>query len=185
MNLLTGQLTFNDGSPSIEFNSDTSAIRRVTDGQSQFIKFAKYALGTRTTIGANRKANDESIGTADFTGIQIQSRAGGVLSLIDKVYVCADEFAVDGGGMQFDGFEFKNREAIFPQSSGMLDLGRLGYRWKNVYAFDYYVGQNAVSLKEFLDAVRACFQQIAYGGMNQTAYDLMKTKLSSTFNKIQ
>lgn len=185
LNLLTGQLTFNDGSPSIEFNSDTSAIRRVTDGQSQFIKFAKYALGTRTTIGANRKANDESIGTADFTGIQIQSRAGGVLSLIDKVYVCADEFVVDGGGTQFDGFEFKNREAIFPQSSGMLNLGRLGNRWNNVYAFDYYVGRNAVNLRAFLDAVRACFHQIAYGGMTQTTYELIKNNLRDTFNKIQ
>ncbi|WP_412766258.1 gp58-like family protein [Streptococcus iners] len=185
LDLLTGKLTFNDGSPSIEFNSDASAIRRVTNGQSQFIKFKSYLLGTQTTIGANRKANDESIGTADFTGIQIQSRAGGVLSLIDKVYVCADEFVVDGGGTQFDGFEFKNREAIFPQSSGMLNLGRLGNRWKNVYAFDYYVGQNAVSLKEFLDAVRACFQQIAYGGMTQTTYTLIQSKLSSTFNKIQ
>ncbi|HFR3538107.1 TPA: gp58-like family protein [Streptococcus suis] len=185
LDLSTGKLTFNNGSPSIEFNSDTSAIRRVTNGQSQFIKFASHLLGTQTTIGANRKANDESIGTADFTGIQIQSRAGGVLSLIDKIYVCADEFIVDGGGGQVDGFVFKNREALYPQSSGMLNLGRLGDRWNNVYAFNYYVGQNAVSLKEFLDAVRACFQQIAYGGMNQTTYDLMKTKLSSTFNKIQ
>ncbi|HFU3844428.1 TPA: hypothetical protein ACGO5P_001470 [Streptococcus suis] len=185
LDLLTGKLTFNDGSPSIEFNSDASAIRRVTNGQSQFIKFASYLLGTQTTIGANRKANDESIGTADFTGIQIQSRAGGVLSLIDKVYVCADEFVVDGGGTQFDGFEFKNREAIFPQSSGMLNLGRLGNRWNNVYAFDYYVGRNAVSLKEFLDAVRACFHQIAYGGMTQTTYDLIKNNLRDTFNKIQ
>lgn len=185
LDLSTGKLTFNNGSPSIEFNSDTSAIRRVTDGQSQFIKFASYLLGTQTTIGANRKANDESIGTADFTGIQIQSRAGGVLSLIDKVYVCADEFVVDGGGTQFDGFEFKNREAIFPQSSGMLNLGRLGNRWNNVYAFDYYVGRNAVSLRAFLDAVRACFHQIAYGGMTQTTYELIKNNLRDTFNKIQ
>lgn len=185
LNLLTGQLTFNDGSPSIEFNSDTSAIRRVTDGQSQFIKFAKYALGTRTTIGANRKANDESIGTADFTGIQIQSRSENYYGLIDKVYVCADEFIVDGGGTQFDGFEFKNREAIFPQLSGGLDLGKTNKRWRNMYAFDYYVGQNAVSLRTFLDAVRACFHQIAYGGMTQTTYDLIKNNLTNTFNKIQ
>lgn len=184
LNLSTGQLTFNAGSPSIEFNSDTSAIRRVTHGQSQFIKLASYLYGTRTTIGANRKADDESIGTADFTGIQIQSRAAGALGLIDKVYVYADEFVVDGGGGQLDGFEFKNREAIFPQSSGMLNLGKLFKRWNNVYAFDYYVGQNAVSLRTFLDAVRACFQQIAYGGMSQTTYDLIKTKLSGTFNKI-
>ncbi|HEM4128992.1 TPA: hypothetical protein U1W61_000687 [Streptococcus suis] len=185
LDLSTGKLTFNDGSPSIEFNSDTSAIRRVTNGQSQFIKFASYLLGTQTTIGANRKANDESIGTADFTGIQIQSRAGGVLSLIDKVYVCADEFVVDGGGGQVDGFVFKNREALYPQSSGMLNLGRLGNRWNNVYAFDYYVGQNAVNLRAFLDAVRACFHQIAYGGMTQTTYDLIKNNLTNTFNKIQ
>ncbi|NQI71256.1 hypothetical protein HO594_08855 [Streptococcus suis] len=185
LDLSTGKLTFNDGSPSIEFNSDASAIRRVTNGQSQFIKFASYLLGTQTTIGANRKANDESIGTADFTGIQIQSRAGGVLSLIDKVYVCADEFVVDGGGGQVDGFVFKNREALYPQSSGMLNLGRLGNRWNNVYAFDYYVGQNAVDLRAFLDAVRACFHQIAYGGMTQTTYDLIKNNLTNTFNKIQ
>lgn len=185
LDLSTGKLTFNDGSPSIEFNSDASAIRRVTNGQSQFIKFASYLLGTQTTIGANRKANDESIGTADFTGIQIQSRAGGVLSLIDKVYVCADEFVVDGGGGQVDGFVFKNREALYPQSSGMLNLGRLGNRWNNVYAFDYYVGRNAVDLRAFLDAVRACFHQIAYGGMTQTTYDLIKNNLTNTFNKIQ
>ncbi|HEL2403118.1 TPA: hypothetical protein TZS69_002152, partial [Streptococcus suis] len=185
LDLSTGKLTFNDGSPSIEFNSDISAIRRVTNGQSQFIKFAKYALGTQTTIGANRKANDESIGTADFTGIQIQSRAGGVLSLIDKVYVCADEFVVDGGGGQVDGFVFKNREALYPQSSGMLNLGRLGNRWNNVYAFDYYVGRNAVNLRAFLDAVRACFHQIAYGGMTQDTYELIKNNLRDTFNKIQ
>lgn len=185
LDLSTGKLTFNNGSPSIEFNSDISAIRRVTDGQSQFIKFAKYALGTQTTIGANRKANDESIGTADFTGIQIQSRSENYYGLIDKVYVCADEFIVDGGGTQFDGFEFKNREAIFPQLSGGLDLGKTNKRWRNMYAFDYYVGQNAVSLKEFLDAVRACFHQIAYGGMTQTTYDLIKNNLTNTFNKIQ
>ncbi|HFU3982941.1 TPA: gp58-like family protein [Streptococcus suis] len=185
LNLSTGQLTFNDGSPSIEFNSDTSAIRRVTNGQSQFIKFASYLYGTRTTIGANRKADDESIGTADFTGIQIQSRAAGALGLIDKVYVYADEFTVDGGGMQFDGFVFKNREALYPQSSGMLNLGRLGDRWNNVYAFDYYVGQNAVSLRTFLDAVRACFQQIGHGGMTSDTYKLIKDNLTNVFNKIQ
>lgn len=183
--LLTGKLTFKNGSPSIEFNSDKSAIRRVTDGQSQFIKFASKDGGTYTTIGASRVALDELIGTATFTGIQIQSRSDARGGLIDKIYAYADEFVVDGGGGQPDGFVFKNRMAFYPQSSGMLNLGRLSNRWNNVYAFDYYVGQNAVSLKEFLDAVRACFQQIAYGGMNQTAYDLMKTKLSSTFNKIQ
>lgn len=185
LNLLTGQLTFNDGSPSIEFNSDASAIRRVTNGQSQFIKFASYLLGTQTTIGANRKANDESIGTADFTGIQIESRSARYLGLIDRVHVYADEFIVDGGGGQVDGFVFKNREALYPQSSGMLNLGRLGNRWNNVYAFDYYVGQNAVNLRAFLDAVRACFHQIAYGGMTQTTYDLIKNNLTNTFNKIQ
>ncbi|HFI0394279.1 TPA: gp58-like family protein [Streptococcus suis] len=183
--LLTGKLTFKNGSPSIEFNSDKSAIRRVTDGQSQFIKFASKDGGTYTTIGASRVALDELIGTATFTGIQIQSRSDARGGLIDKIYAYADEFVVDGGGGQPDGFVFKNRMAFYPQSSGMLNLGRLSNRWNNVYAFDYYVGQNAVSLKEFLDAVRACFQQIAYGGMNQTAYDLMKTKLSSTFDKIQ
>lgn len=185
LDLSTGKLTFNDGSPSIEFNSDTSAIRRVTDGQSQFIKFASKDGGTYTTIGASRVALDELIGTATFTGIQIQSRSAERGGLIDRIYAYADEFIVDGGGGQVDGFVFKNREALYPQGSGIIELGRLGKRWKNVYAFDYYVGQNAVSLKEFLDAVRACFQQIAYGGMNQTAYDLMKTKLTNTFNKIQ
>lgn len=185
LDLSTGKLTFKNGSPSIEFNSNTSAIRRMTDAQSQFIKFASKDGGTYTTIGASRVALDELIGTATFTGIQIQSRSAERGGLIDRIYAYTDEFIVDGGGGQVDGFVFKNREALYPQSSGMLNLGRLGNRWNNVYAFDYYVGQNAVSLKEFLDAVRACFQQIAYGGMNQTAYDLMKTKLSSTFNKIQ
>ncbi|HFH9947210.1 TPA: hypothetical protein ACGOPE_001688, partial [Streptococcus suis] len=183
--LLTGKLTFKNGSPSIEFNSDKSAIRRVTDGQSQFIKFASKDGGTYTTIGASRVALDELIGTATFTGIQIQSRSAERGGLIDRIYAYADEFIVDGGGGQVDGFVFKNREALYPQSSGMIGLGRLGDRWKNVYAFDYYVGQNAVSLKEFLDAVRACFQQIAYGGMTQTTYTLIQSKLSSTFNKIQ
>lgn len=183
--LLTGKLTFKNGSPSIEFNSDKSAIRRVTDGQSQFIKFASKDGGTYTTIGASRVALDELIGTATFTGIQIQSRSDDRGGLIDKIYAYADEFVVDGGGGQPDGFVFKNRMAFYPQSSGMLNLGRLSNRWNNVYAFDYYVGQNAVSLKEFLDAVRACFQQIAYSGMSQNTYNLIKDKLSSTFNKIQ
>ncbi|HFU3729560.1 TPA: hypothetical protein ACGO7Y_001259 [Streptococcus suis] len=185
LDLLTGKLTFKNGSPSIEFNSNTSAIRRVTDAQSQFIKFASKDGGTYTTIGASRVALDELIGTATFTGIQIQSRSAERGGLIDRIYAYADEFIVDGGGGQVDGFVFKNREALYPQSSGMIGLGRIGDRWKNVYAFDYYVGQNAVSLKEFLDAVRACFQQIAYGGMTQTTYTLIQSKLSSTFNKIQ
>ncbi|HFU4221573.1 TPA: hypothetical protein ACGO80_000399 [Streptococcus suis] len=183
--LLTGKLTFKNGSPSIEFNSDKSAIRRVTDAQSQFIKFASKDGGTYTTIGASRVALDELIGTATFTGIQIQSRSAERGGLIDRIYAYADEFVVDGGGGQVDGFVFKNREALYPQGSGMIGLGRLEKRWKDVYAFDYYVGQNAVSLKEFLDAVRACFQQIAYGGMTQTTYTLIQSKLSSTFNKIQ
>ncbi|MCK3941813.1 hypothetical protein HCC47_02885 [Streptococcus suis] len=185
LDLLTGKLTFKNGSPSIEFNSNTSAIRRVTDAQSQFIKFASKDGGTYTTIGASRVALDELIGTATFTGIQIQSRSAERGGLIDRIYAYTDEFIVDGGGGQVDGFVFKNREALYPQGSGIIELGRLDKRWKNVYAFDYYVGQNAVSLKEFLDAVRACFQQIAYGGMTQTTYTLIQSKLSSTFNKIQ
>ncbi|MCQ8263999.1 gp58-like family protein, partial [Streptococcus suis] len=184
LDLSTGKLTFNNGSPSIEFNSDTSAIRRVSNGQSQFLKFAYTNGATYTTIGANRRANDESIGTADFTGFQIQSRSTANGSLIDKIYAYTDEFIVDGGGGQSDGFVFKNRQYLYPQLSGMLNLGRLGNRWQNVYSFDYYVGQNAVSLRAFLDAVRACFQQIAYGGMTQTTYDLLKNKLSTTLNKI-
>ncbi|MGU7972081.1 phage tail spike protein [Streptococcus suis] len=185
LDLSTGKLTFNNGSPSIEFNSDTSAIRRVTNGQSQFLKFAYTNGATYTTIGANRRANDESIGTADFTGFQIQSRSTANGGLIDKIYAYTDEFIVDGGGGQYDGIVFKNRKYLYPQLSGMLDLGRLGNRWKNVYSFDYYVGQNAVSLRAFLNAVRACFQQIAYGGMTQKTYDLIKDNLDYTFNKIQ
>lgn len=185
LDLLTGKLTFKNGSPSIEFNSNTSAIRRVTDAQSQFIKFASKDGGTYTTIGASRVALDELIGTATFTGIQIQSRSAERGGLIDRIYAYTDEFIVDGGGGQVDGFVFKNREALYPQGSGIIGLGRLDKRWKNVYAFDYYVGQNAVSLKEFLDAVRACFQQIAYGGMTQNTYTLIQNKLTNTFNKIQ
>ncbi|WP_419579956.1 gp58-like family protein [Streptococcus suis] len=183
--LLTGKLTFKNGSPSIEFNSDKSAIRRVTDGQSQFIKFASKDGGTYTTIGASRVALDEFIGTATFTGIQIQSRSDDRGGLIDKIYAYADEFVVDGGGGQPDGFVFKNRMAFYPQSSGMLNLGRLSNRWNNVYAFDYYVGQNAVSLRTFLDAVRACFQQIGHGGMTPDTYKLIKDNLTNVFNRIQ
>lgn len=183
--LLTGKLTFKNGSPSIEFNSDKSAIRRVTDGQSQFIKFASKDGGTYTTIGASRVALDELIGTATFTGIQIQSRSDDRGGLIDKIYAYADEFVVDGGGGQPDGFVFKNRMAFYPQSSGMLNLGRLSNRWNNVYAFDYYVGQNAVSLRTFLDAVRACFQQIGHGGMTPDTYQLIKDNLTNVFNRIQ
>ncbi|WP_042761845.1 hypothetical protein, partial [Streptococcus suis] len=151
----------------------------------QFLKFAYTNGATYTTIGANRRANDESIGTADFTGFQIQSRSTANGGLIDKIYAYTDEFIVDGGGGQSDGFVFKNRRYLYPQLSGVLDLGRLGNRWKNVYSFDYYVGQNAVSLRAFLDAVRACFQQIAYGGMTQETYDLIQDNLTYTFNKIQ
>ncbi|MBY5032506.1 phage tail spike protein [Streptococcus suis] len=183
-NLNDGKLTFNSTSPSIEFNSSQSAIRRVSGNQSQFLKFAYTNGATYTTIGANRRANDESIGTADFTGFQIQSRSTASGGLIDKIYAYADEFTIAGGGGQYDGIVFKNRQYLYPQLSGVLDLGRSDKRWDNVYAFNYYVGQNAVSLRAFLDAVRACFQQIAYGGMTQTTYDLLKNKLNTTLNKI-
>ncbi|MGQ7542995.1 phage tail spike protein [Streptococcus suis] len=182
--LNNGKLTFRSTSPSIEFNSSQSAIRRVSGGQSQFLKLDYVNGATYTTIGANRSANDESIGTADFTGLQIQSRSTASGGLIDKIYAYADEFTIAGGGGQYDGIVFKNRQYLYPQLSGVLDLGRSDKRWDNVYAFNYYVGQNAVSLRAFLDAVRACFQQIAYGGMTQTTYDLLKNKLSTTLNKI-
>lgn len=179
---LNGKLAFDLNNSVLNTFSNTSAIRRVSDNQSQFLKMAYEDGTTLTTIGANRKADDESIGTADFTGIQIVSRGTQKGYLRDKIVLYGDEIRLNGGGGTSDGLYFKNNQWLRPETSGRFYLGMDGYRWREVHSNDYYI--NGVVLSTYLKSIRACLTRLMNGGATQSTYDYIKGQVTSVLNKL-
>ena len=177
-----GATSFNLNTGQFEVYADTSTIRRVSDSQSQFIKMAYQNGTTLTTIGANRTANDEGIGTADFTGLQFRSRSIASGGLIDEADLWADSFYMSGGGNQADGVHFKNGQWFRPMSSGRLYLGMNDRRWREVHSNEYYI--NGVILSTYLKAIRNCFAQLMNGGANQATYEYIKGQYSNVLGKL-
>ena len=179
---LDGTLVFDLAKSALVSYSDKSSIRRVTDSQSQFIKMATSNKITYTTIGANRTANDESIGTADFTGLQFRSRSVANGGLIDEADLWADSLYISGGGQQSDGVHFKNGQWFRPTSNGRLYLGMNDRRWREVHSNEYYI--NGIVLSAFLKSLKNCFAQLANGGATQSTYDYIKGQISNILNKL-
>lgn len=179
---LNGSLAFDLNNSVLNTYSNNSAIRRVSDGQSQFLKMAYEDGTTWTTLGANRKANDESIGSADFTGIQIVSRGTHKGYLRDKINIFGDEIRLDGGGATDDGLHFKNNQWFRPEASGRFYLGMNGYRWREVHSNEYYI--NGIVLSSYLKSIRECLNHLANAGAQQSTYDYIKNQISNVLGRL-
>lgn len=142
-------------SGSINFDSDTPAIRRVTSGiPTQFLKFLKSDNNSVTTIGSNRDGSESSTNDS-FAGIKITS--GDSLEqteiISDQVYFFTGAANRQGWQMSTVSGEDNRQITLFPSGNPTKS---------NIYASDYFIkgSDGWVNLIDFINYFNTCLKHL-------------------------
>lgn len=201
-----GVLTALNGAMSIDLNNgqintsqDTSSIRRTSsDSASQFIRFEDGGLNTvpgggikaaHTIVGSNYRGNES---TSDgFAGLEIYS---GHYENFSRLIGDRIEFRANQSGKSINTgnwvFDFRNQADSFfyPQKGDVnhknMFLGHPSSRITNVYALDYNISNNAVSVFEYLKSLALCMRHILNGGFSDNTISAIRTERDKTLYKL-
>lgn len=201
-----GVLTALNGAMSIDLNNgqintsqDTSSIRRTSsDSASQFIRFEDGGLNTvpgggikaaHTIVGSNYRGNES---TSDgFAGLEIYS---GHYENFSRLIGDRIEFRANQSGKSINTgnwvFDFRNQADSFfyPQKGDTnhknMFLGHPSSRITNVYAIDYNISNNAVSVVEYLKSLGLCMRHLLNGGFSDNALSAIRTERDKTLYKL-
>lgn len=201
-----GVLTALNGAMSIDLNNgqintsqDTSSIRRTSsDSASQFIRFEDGGLNTvpgggikaaHTIVGSNYRGNES---TSDgFAGLEIYS---GHYENFSRLIGDRIEFRANQSGKSINTgnwvFDFRNQgdSFFYPQKGDVnhknMFLGHPSSRITNVYAIDYNISNNAVSVVEYLKSLGLCMRHLLNGGFSDNALSAIRTERDKTLYKL-
>lgn len=201
-----GVLTALNGAMSIDLNNgqintsqDTSSIRRTSsDSASQFIRFEDGGLNTvpgggikaaHTILGSNYRGNES---TSDgFAGLEIYS---GHYENFSRLIGDRIEFRANQSGKSINTgnwvFDFRNQgdSFFYPQKGDVnhknMFLGHPSSRITNVYAIDYNISNNAVSVVEYLKSLGLCMRHLLNGGFSDNALSAIRTERDKTLYKL-
>lgn len=196
---LNGATQFDLNTGQLNLMQDTASIRRLSSrSASQFLRFEDNGLTTvpgkgiaaaKTILGSNYRGNE---GTADgFAGIEIFSGHYENLSRLvgDRVEIRANQSGkgIDTGNWVFD-FRNTNDSYFYPQKGNgnhrNMFLGHPQSRITTVYAMDYNLGNNAISIYEYLKSLGLCMRHILNGGFTQNVINAIRGERDRTLYKI-
>lgn len=196
---LNGAMLIDLNNGQINTSQDTSSIRRTSsDSASQFIRFEDSGLNTvpgggikaaHTIIGSNYRGN-ESAGDG-FAGLEIYS---GHYENFSRLIGDRIEFRANQSGKSINTgnwvFDFRNQgdSFFYPQKGDVnhknMFLGHPSSRITNVYALDYNISDNGVSVVEYLKSLGLCMRHLLNGGFSDNALSAIRTERDKTLYKL-
>lgn len=142
-------------SGSINFDSDTPAIRRVTSGiPTQFLKFLKSDNNSVTTIGSNRDGSESSTNDS-FAGIKITSGDS-----LEQTEIISDQIYFFTGAANRQGWQMST---VSGEDNRQITLFPSGNPTKsNIYASDYFIkgSDGWVKLIDFINYFNTCLKHL-------------------------
>lgn len=197
LNSLNGKLAFDLNNAQLNIGTDNAAIRRYSSqSATQFIKFEDNGLTTvpgggikaaHTIIGSNYNGTEGT--NSGFAGFEIFSGKSQSLSRIvgDRIEFRANQANRNTGDWVFD-FRNNHDSYFYPQKGDSnhvnMFLGHMNSKISRVFANDYTIGSNSVSVLEYLRSLGLCIRHMLNGGFSDDALSSMRTERDKTLYKI-